>query len=222
MNNLTHPADKALFDAAPTLIKPSYGDDLPLLALGRKRYINASDGLYLQTNTNTLNASICIAHAQSQLPYGELSEEIILSHGLIPASILSTVIDRSLDVSPKEWAGIIIFSEKSGYQLLEPELIKSEIGLVQYKLPEFDGDMVVDIHSHGTIPAYFSNQDDTDERLTGGVHFSMVVGSCGKEKVEISARLSIDGTFKQLKKLPFCESLTTLDRYIITGNKNEK
>ncbi len=49
---------------------------------------------------------------------------------------------------------------------------------------------VIDLHSHGTLPAFFSQTDDADEQ---GFRFYVVIGKIGTPEPEIACRVGIYG-----------------------------
>ena len=53
--------------------------------------------------------------------------------------------------------------------------------------------LVVDMHSHGDMPAFFSGEDDRDD--AGAMRFSVVVGNIGSETPSSQMRLCLAGVF---------------------------
>ena len=53
---------------------------------------------------------------------------------------------------------------------------------------EDDGQAVVDLHSHNSMPAFFSTTDDGDE---GGLRFYAVIGKLGTSQPEIRVRVGV-------------------------------
>jgi PRTRC genetic system protein A len=64
---------------------------------------------------------------------------------------------------------------------------------VRYMRPVLDEDehLVVDIHSHGRLAAFFSSEDDRDDR--GEFKIAGVVGNCDRERCSTTFRLCANG-----------------------------
>jgi PRTRC genetic system protein A len=71
-------------------------------------------------------------------------------------------------------------------------------GAIQYHRPRlFDHEsLAVDIHSHGMLPAFFSDTDDKDDR--GAYKLAIVVGSFGGAELSVAMRLCLGGWFIDL------------------------
>ena len=85
----------------------------------------------------------------------------------------------------------------SKYYVYIPRQIVSKTS-VDALLPEMDEEkfaLVMEIHSHNTMPAVFSPTDDKDERATG---IYTVVGRLDKLFPDITTRISVGGKFVEI------------------------
>jgi PRTRC genetic system protein A len=69
---------------------------------------------------------------------------------------------------------------------------------VRYRRPQLDDDehLVVDLHSHGHLSAFFSTQDDRDDR--GEFKIAGVIGNCDRGQCSTAFRLCANGLFLPL------------------------
>ncbi len=202
---LTHETDKALLPITPTLMQPRFGT-LPELEIGSKRYVMASDGVYVQARTKALSLTLKIHTMPVPMPYGELKESVILDGGLIPLSIIDKIKHNAINACPNEYAAIVLYdSESTRYTLHEPVINSASAGHIQYQTKTYDDeDVVLDIHSHGELNSYFSATDDQSD--FAGIQFSSVLGHCRDlSSITTVSRICIDGFFYPLEWNPWEE-----------------
>lgn len=196
------PRDAILFSQTPLLPMPRFGT-LPPLEVGRRRYIVAADGLYLQARSRAMFVTCRLAEAIT--PFGELQPRIDLVDGLIPHALFAQVVRHALTHSPNEGACLIHWNpDTRGYELTIPEIVDCGQGHITYRTGMIDQDLLVlDVHTHGRYPAFFSSVDDqSDERH--GCYFASVLGRCDSElTLEATSRLVVDGAFIDLPWHPW-------------------
>jgi PRTRC genetic system protein A len=116
-----------------------------------------------------------------------------LKQGRIPKWILDGMVEKAKQHSPKEWAGLVVWDRhQERYSLYEPTVIAAGVGHISYQniLPnEFV--LVMDVHSHGILPAFFSETDNLSDRA--GFYIAGVIGSCLLEAPTMASRLVING-----------------------------
>ena len=192
------PRDIVLFADAPTLMVPRFGT-LPDLACGRRRYLAAADGFYLQARSPVLD--LCVRLAPVSLPYGPLSQYVQLLHGGIPESIGDELTALAIAGGVTEIAALVV-AGANGYEVIQPPVESASAGHVRYRRNVVDEEsVVVDVHSHGPGAAYFSPVDDAGfDRC--GVHYSVVFGRCTGQ-LEWACRLCVHGTYFDLDHLPW-------------------
>lgn len=202
MEYLTDERDRVLLALTPTLMAPRFGS-LPTLATGLHRFVVASNGLFLQARTDTLEVSLKVADTPT-LPYGAVTESVHLIHGPIPADIGATIAQRCSESHPTEWAGVVLWNaQASAYQLHEPTIESASAGHIRYSTAGYDDrQLVVDVHSHGGGEAYFSQVDDESD--IGGVYIASVMGRCASPAEQTQAtRIVAHGIFYPVEWKPW-------------------
>lgn len=152
-------------------------------------YIMAMNGVFVRARGPLLAATVLIseAHVRGLLP---LWEKVDLTNGKIPRYIydlaLSTLIanpctERYVSVT---WDG--------RYHLNFPSQEGSGGGVTYERLPS----TLLDIHSHGTLNAFFSATDNKDEQ---GLGLYMVVGELDMLWPKVELRVGVYGYFAPLR-----------------------
>lgn len=169
------PRDQALYNTCPLVAAPKYSPFQPLPEAGQ-RFVAAQDGFYLEARSSALHALIRLSTlARPQPTYGKVEEFIDLANGPIPRHLFQQFVHQAC-MTPNEIAAIIQ-PEEAGYSLATPAVISAGPGHIQYSDVEFDN-IVVDMHSHGLLPAYFSQTDDASDLSRMGPYIAVVVGTC--------------------------------------------
>ncbi|MES2260579.1 MAG: PRTRC system protein A [Pseudomonadota bacterium] len=192
------PRDAALLAACPVVAMPRYGV-LPPLEVGL-RLVVAANGLFVQVCLPWLD---CVAQcggidATLPLPYGQLTPRIALSFGVVPAALLRQFVLIARRALPAETAAAIIHCAHAGTLRLAPcETVDADSKHVVYRPPLLAAteQVVLDLHSHGDAPAFFSEQDDLDDRT---IKLCGVFGRVRSRHPEARFRLAINGMFIDL------------------------
>jgi PRTRC genetic system protein A len=151
-------------------------------------YILAGNGLFIRSASKHLEQTICIAPASIR-GLEPLEEKIILAHGPIPRYFYELAFSTILTSPGQE--KFIAITWNNGYHIKFPQQ-KGTAGSVEYeKIP----DTVLDIHSHGAMPAFFSSEDDRDEQ---GFKLSLVMGKIA-DSPEYMMRATAYGYFRKLE-----------------------
>ncbi len=151
-------------------------------------YILAGNGLLLQAQSRQLTARILIAPAiVRSLP--KLDEKLSLRHGPIPAGCLTKIFTWFRE-DPDRERYAVIRHERNGYEVAIPEQQGSRASLTYTPT----ADPVMEIHSHGSMNAYFSATDDQDEQ---GFHLYGVIGNLNREPAALQIRTGIYGYFRE-------------------------
>lgn len=201
----SHPADVALLSATPMLMAPRFGS-LPPLLPGHSRHIAASDGIYLQARSNVMDITCRLSAVQ--LPYGKATSSVRLIGGPIPAHILQSAEDQAKAAMPNEWAGLILYRDRR-YELWTPSSAAATPSRVSYLTGGVDPlDIVVDLHSHGGGPAFFSRTDDADDSaIQTPCVATGVIGLCHLAQPEHILRYVVGGRFVSTRWNPFTSKL---------------
>lgn len=166
-----------VFAAAPIVPAPLPPDALPALGHGTKRFVAASDGIHLQVRSPVLEISVRLARLS--LPYGPPPPSVLHPNPLTSEPTLAALraFVHAAQGSPStEIAGAILATTTGPVlRLLTP--ITSSPAHVTYDDSAIDDDtLLIDLHSHGRLPAYFSSTDDASDLSRRGPYLAAVVG----------------------------------------------
>lgn len=148
-------------------------------------YILAGNGLFIEASKRIISARIPVGECAVR-GLAPLKPKITLTYGSIPQHFFDLALSAFLAAPDKE--SYVAVTADAGYHFYVPEDQHKEEQKVVYKI----GDSVIlDIHSHGKIPAHFSPQDYKDET---GFQLYAVVGSLGDDPM-VSLRIGVYGYF---------------------------
>ena len=184
--------DDFILKSFPLLSAPSNGQ----LQAGEQtgtRYLVARDGLWREVVLPWVTALHRIAISSVPLPYGALRAEVILHVSVVPKDLLQAFWNAAREALPNEMAAALVWNEQTDRWRFEVRTpLHASPGLVHYKeiaLAQHEH-MVVDLHSHGTIPAFFSAQDDADD--AGSMKISGVIGSLHAKEPTYQFRMNMN------------------------------
>ena len=186
---MTSPAiDKAISLAMP-IVGVAHASMLPMIDVGKQRLLVAADGLYIEARSPSLHVRWKIA--ETRTPYGHVTPILSLTDGPLPYGLVRQFVGAAMQSPTVEIAAI--FESCGGLRFLEP--ISSGAGHVSYSDRDIDDDaLLVDMHSHGVIDAYFSSQDNESDRSRRGPYLALVVGHCNTSEPRIVARIVVAGS----------------------------
>lgn len=188
------PRDRILQDHTPAVMVPRYGEHA-LLGQAGHRYLVAEDGLWLEIHRPWLHLRALIAPIATdgiQTPFGRVSPELgwggrefdtAYAFGNDDLERLQSLFLRDAKAAmPNEFAAWGIWNEQTR-RLEYRALIASEAtpGSITFPRPRLEAHehLALDLHSHGTMDAFFSSTDDADD--AGEVKISVVVGNLDRE-----------------------------------------
>jgi PRTRC genetic system protein A len=186
-------ADDAVSGLHPMVPMPQSGKIQPRPTYGR-RYILAKNGLFLEVKAPAGYFRLHLGDLEHNMPFGECDQQI--SFNFIVAddacrALIKDFMEHALNALPNEAAAWIIWNldtKQMHLQMLEPTTASpSHITFVRPKLAHNEC-LAIDIHSHGTLPAFFSLTDEADD--IGEVKLCMVIGNLDKEPT-MAARLCV-------------------------------
>ena len=201
------PKDAAIQTTVPTVMVPRYSELSPLQGSGH-RFLSASDGLWVEVRRPWMHLVWPVAQQYGfPMPYGELSRKVQLSFDKIPDELMRQFIEDACLVFPHECAAWLVWDErKSGleYWLID-EVIDADSGRIEFRRPPLKShqSLAVELHSHGTHPAFFSPEDNADDRYE--VKIAGVIGSLHKERLSVAFRICTGGGFIDLGDAGFRE-----------------
>jgi PRTRC genetic system protein A len=161
---------------------------LPSITAFGYEYVVAANGLFIRADDSRLEACIPIVLAdlhglEPVTPFARLKLPYI------PAAFLWAVLKSARAALPSEETYQFHWDEAGGrWRCRKPGQVASAFA-VEYT---DDGAAVVDLHSHNTMPAFYSDTDDGDEQ---GLRFYLVVGEIDTSKPKIKARVGVYGHF---------------------------
>lgn len=141
-----------------------------------------------------------------QMPYGcfDCREDgsdvdFRMTEKKIPYGILLDVVSF-FKTNPRKEAAVQIFYDviERKYEIYYPEQKVTSASVVFTRSHDMENDkvLVMDIHSHGIMNAFFSSVDDHDEK---GTRLFMVFGNLDKKEITHKLRAGIAGNYKMLK-----------------------
>jgi PRTRC genetic system protein A len=191
--------DQTLQSVTPTLMVPKFEEPVPLEKNGHRFWV-ASSGLWMEAVNDWSHVVLPVVYQDSvSMPYGDLSPRIDFTVDKLPLGLIEEFIDYARKQPTIEVAGWIIWNRKERSTRLQIlESLEASEAHVQYVCPELNEDesLLIDIHSHGAFPAFFSEKDNNDDK--GGFKVSVVVGNLDKPAISICARLCVYGLYSPL------------------------
>lgn len=151
-------------------------------------YIVAGNGLFIRAQSPLIKATVCISPVEIR-GLRPLEEEIELVHGRIPRRLYD--LSLSILMANSELEQYLAITWENEYRLTAPPQERSEASVKYHTLPS----LIMDIHSHGYMRAFFSITDNKDEQ---GLCFYMVVGKLDTLLPEVELRLGTYGYFVPL------------------------
>lgn len=187
--------DRAILETFPMLVASQSGQ-VQLPSQPGTRFIAGNIGLIREVSTDWLVHRKVVAEAT--LPYGAVQTGFAINVAP-PVSLWREFAEQARKVLPNECAAVFVLNtETKEWRLAMREATYTSPELCRYVEPEIDDCevKVVDIHSHGHAPAFFSRIDDIDDR--GGIKVSAVIGNVSSETPLIALRLVVLDDFYQL------------------------
>jgi PRTRC genetic system protein A len=156
--------------------------------------------------SEAVHACVLVARSPAPLPYGACEERLDFRFGLVPAEMFETLRAAAISACPNEWAVCVLCDLEGGdYRLVSPEVESVSQGHIRYRHPEVYSDLLfLDIHSHGTLPAFFSEVDNASD--VHGIYIASVFGHCeSSSSLTAVSRLVVDGLHFPLDWNPWVE-----------------
>ena len=192
------PRDLALQRSCPFVSAPMFSQIEPL-ATGQ-RMVLGRNGLFLELKTPWLYCCTKVARlpARLSLAFGDVTEELRFSFGVIPLALLDRFIELARAGLPNEVAGAIVYHCENGSLTLRMhEVITASPSAIEYRIAELAADelLAVDLHSHGWLDAFWSATDDRDDQ---GVRICGVFGRLDRNRPTAKFRVALNGHFMPL------------------------
>lgn len=200
------PTAAALAEAMPLLIQPYQGKssaiDEILNSRANEALILGNNGLYMIVTRPWVTAIIPIFSHDIPAPYGAVEPGISLRCNIIPEELIEESIRIFTEALPNESGTFIIWHEdKKTFRLESTNEITATPSHLHYYQPVLSSKehIVLDMHSHGTAPAFWSATDDQDDR--NHTRICAVLGSLdqGRENITSKVRFCCKGITINLK-----------------------
>jgi PRTRC genetic system protein A len=199
-----HPADAALQQSFPSVMVPRFG---ALTAMDRpgERLLIASNGVFLEIVRPWLRVvrRLGAFTHRTAIPYGDVEESTDLRCGRVPAALIGDFAAMARAAHPKETGAWIVWNAaRATFRQIPVGILEHSSGHLKYDRPVLADDdvLVVDCHSHGNHPAFFSETDDADDRHD--VKFAFVIGNCAALTPSMALRLCAKGIFETVERVP--------------------
>lgn len=184
----------------PTIMVPGF-DTLEECCMGKTRLLMARDGLYIETAQPWGHLIKNVWVSPRPLPYGDVVEvdtfkDVFEKHlqPIIQGEMLADAAEYARD--NKEWVGWIIYLDGE-FKYFPIDFDATRVSADWRGKRPKGSNLVLDLHSHGRIEPFFSDDDDRDD--AGGVKISMVLGnyrrSRGRSDFESAMRYVVEGFF---------------------------
>jgi PRTRC genetic system protein A len=191
-----NPIDTVLQSVTPTVMVPRHEPFQPLRTNGH-RFLVASDGLWLEAKRPWLYLCWRLSEQTTvAMPYGTLQQTLVVQP--VQSDLMDEFIAMAKNAYPLECAAWVVWDENSGGQELVPMVpTVATVASVQFERPRLkDGQhLLVDLHSHGGLGAFFSSEDNRDDR--GEFKLAGVLGKVNG-LVEAKFRLCANGLYVPL------------------------
>lgn len=202
--------DAALQRSCPVISAPRF-QELPPMQDGQ-RIVMAANGVFIQVKRPWLDCIEKIGDVDPRLPlpFGMLTPKIAFAFNTIPLALLHEFIAAGRDALPNEIAGGLIYSAgAASLRLQRYEALSQSPTGIRYAMPALAADetIAVDLHTHGAGTAFFSSEDDADDRC---VKIAGVFGNLDADTPSAAFRLAINGMYRVLPH-PWQGSVQTVE-----------
>lgn len=192
--------DVALQSVMPTVMVPHFSELVELDTPGN-RILMASNGVWLEVCRAWLYMRTRVALSpRIPVPYGLVREEMRFGFGKLPSAMVAQFIEQARVRSPNECAAWVVWNQRTNeWKLLMLEEVSVGPSHVKVNLPILGESehMVIDLHSHGRLDAFFSSTDNYDDGR-GDVKIAGVIGNLDKPEATALFRLCANGVLLPL------------------------
>ena len=197
-------ADSVLQRSFPTVMVPRREPVEPMESAG-ERFLMAENGVFLEISRPWISLVRRVAEIAQQIaiPYGRAKEYTELACGRVPEELIGEFVAMARAAYPNETGAWVVWATTTGHFRLAPMVVLSHTsGSLNYERPELGPDevLIVDCHSHGKYPAFFSETDNEDDKHD--IKFSLVVGNCASHVPSFAFRLCAKGIFEDIPRVP--------------------
>ncbi len=175
------------------------------MARAGERLLIAANGVFLEIARSWVRVvrRLGLFHHRTAIPYGDAHEVTELTCGRIPAVLIGEFARMARAAYPKEAGAWVVWNvTKAAFRLVPVGILEHSAGHLKYERPGLAADevLVLDCHSHGHSPAFFSSTDDEDDRHD--VKFAFVIGNCAAAVPSMVLRFCAKGIFETVEAVP--------------------
>lgn len=187
--------DLALQSVMPTVMVPSYSNFQELDEPG-SRLLMAGNGIWLEVRRAWMHMRARVSQLPIPVPYGLVTPELRFPFVKPPRSLVSQFIEEARTRLPNECAAWVTWHAVTGIwklKMLDERSSGTEHVITDLPTLEEGEHLVIDVHSHGKLPAFFSDEDNRDDR--GECKIAGVVGNLDTTNVTAKFRVCANGLF---------------------------
>lgn len=179
------PRDQLLQRQFPVHVAPRFGEFVRLATTG-DRFVVTANGLVMETRRPWVYAVLPLQldAPLRPVPFGAGPAPCFrLTCGKPPAEFGERFLAQARKALPNETAAWITWSDRTEkFRYREVVVLEHSPDHIRYERPDLDDGehLVVDMHSHGRAPAFFSFTDESDDR--GTLQLSCVVGNVDRDE----------------------------------------
>ena len=199
--------DEVLQAQFPTVMAPRFTAMEPMTETG-ERFIITEDRVLFEVSRPWLHAVRAVSKPfERRTPYGPgLKEGVTMRCGPFPGEYIADFRELALQAFPNETAAWVTWDEDEKFFNFVPlEVTSASTGHVTFERPCLPAGvhLVMDIHSHGPHAAFFSEQDDRDDR--DQLCISGVMSLQDMSAPVLVTRLSMLGVYTHLNRTKPCK-----------------
>jgi PRTRC genetic system protein A len=187
--------DAAFLHAAPIVAAPAICEFFPMQENGH-RFVIGAGGLYLEVRRPWLHFIHCIGPVTDvTIPYGAVEPRCDMAFGRVGHALpeLRDFAVHAVAEAPNEAGAFVLWNSVTDTWRIEYPEARATTSSLTYTLvePGPDEHVVIDLHSHGALPAFFSETDDRDD--AGSVKIAGVYGNLDTSTPTVCFRICVLG-----------------------------
>jgi PRTRC genetic system protein A len=196
--------DMTLQRSFPTVMVPR-NEPVAEMQTAGERLLIAENGVFIEIRRPWISLVRKIAEfsIRTAIPYGRVTLTTRLMCDTIPPDLVGSFGEMARKAHPRETGAWIVWSPSTqAFRLAPVGIVTQTAGSLKYEPPALSCDevLVMDCHSHGRHPAYFSSTDNDDDRHD--VKMALVIGNCDRINPSIAVRLCAKGIFEETDRAP--------------------
>lgn len=169
------------------------GEKLPPIGNCLYEYVLGADGIFVRAQRPEFEVMLCATEAKAKVAgLAEIKSHFLFHLPCVPVELVERIYIKSLAEMPMEILFHLLW-DGDRWELVVPEQTQSPSRCK----PVEDGPdssyakAVIEVHSHGTGPSYFSGTDDLEEK---GFRIYGVIGSL-KTSPHLNVRVGVYGNY---------------------------